>query len=69
MAVYIPPQANMDLALNDLYNTISNLVNVRLEASSIVVGDFNQASLRKIMHKYYQDINVNTQGNSLLDHC
>lgn len=69
MAVYIPPQANMVLALNDPYNTISNLENVCPESSSIGVGDFNQASLRKIRHKYYQHMNVNTQENSLLDHC
>lgn len=69
MAVYIPPQADTDLALKELYRTISAPENGRPEAALNVVGGFNRVSQRKVLPKYFQHIKVNTWGCTILNHC
>ena len=58
IAVYIPPQADTNVALKELYVTISKIENSHPEAALIVVGDFNRASLKKVLPKFYQHIKV-----------
>lgn len=60
--VYILPQAGTDLELKDLYHILNNLEDVHQAATHIVVGDFNQVTLRKVLPKYFQHIDVNTRG-------
>ncbi|RXN14101.1 dynein heavy chain [Labeo rohita] len=68
-AVYIPPQANTDQALKELYGHISEQETVYPDAAFIVAGDFNKANLRTIAPRFFQHITINTCGDRALDHC
>ncbi len=68
-AVYIPPQANTDQALGELYRNISEQETVHPDAGFVVTGDFNKANFRTIAPKYFQHITINTRGDRILDHC
>ncbi len=68
-AVYIPPQANTDQALKELYGNISEQETAHPDAAFIVTGDFNKANFRTIAPKYFQHITINTRGDRVLDHC
>ncbi len=68
-AVYIPPQANTDQALRELYGYISEQETTQPDAAFIITGDFNKANFRTIAPKYFQHITINTRGDRILDHC
>ncbi len=68
-AVYIPPQANTDQALKELYGNISEQETAYPDAAFIVTGDFIKANFRTIAPKYFQHITINTHGDRVLDHC
>ncbi len=68
-AVYIPPQANTDQALRELYGNISEQETANPDAAFIIMGDFNKANFRTIAPKYFQHITINTRGDRVLDHC
>ncbi len=68
-AVYIPPQANTDQALKELYGNISEQETAYPDAAFVVTGDFNKANFRTIALKYFQHITINTRGDRVLDHC
>ncbi len=69
MAVYIPPQANTDQALRELYRNISEQETTHPDAAFIITGDFNKANFRTIAPKYFQHVTINTRGDRILDHC
>ncbi len=62
-AVYIPPQANIDQALKELYGKISDQETVHPYVTFEVMGDFNKANFRTIAPKYLQHITINTRGD------
>ncbi len=66
-AVYIPPQANIDQALKELYGKISDQETVHPYATFVVMGD--KANFRTIAPKYFQHITINTRGDRVLEHC
>ncbi len=66
-AVYIPPQANTDQALKELYGNISEQETANPDAAFVVTGDFNKANFRTIAPKYFQHITINTRGDRILD--
>ncbi len=68
-AVYIPPQANTDQALKELYRNISEQETAHPDAAFVVTGDFNKANFETIAPKYFQHITINTRGDRTLDHC
>ncbi len=68
-AVYIPPQANTDQALRELYRNISEQETAHPDAAFVVTGDFNKANFRTIAPKYFQHVTINTRGDRTLDHC
>ncbi len=68
-AVYIPPQANTDQALRELYGNISEQETANPDAAFVVTGDFNKANFRTIAPKYFQHITINMRGDHVLDHC
>ncbi len=68
-AVYIPPQANTDQALKELYRNISEQETAHPDAAFIITGDFNKANFRTIAPKYFQHVTINTRGDRTLDHC
>ncbi len=63
-AVYIPPQANTDQALKELYRNISEQETVHPDAAFIITGDFNKANFRTIAPKYFQHVTINTRGST-----
>ncbi len=69
MAVYIPPQANTDQALKELYGNISEQETTHPDAAFIITGVFNKANFRTIAPKYFQHITINTRGDRVQDHC
>ncbi len=64
MAVYIPPQANTDQALKELYRNISEQETAHPDAAFVVTGDFNKANFRTIAPKYFQHVTINTAWRS-----
>jgi len=68
-AVYIPPQANTDQALRELYGNISEQETAHPDAAFIITGDLNKANFRTIAPKYFQHVTINTRGHRILDHC
>ncbi len=68
-AVYIPPQANTNQALKELYRNISEQEITHPDAAFIITGDFNKANFRTIAPKYFQHVTINTRGDRTLDHC
>ncbi len=68
-AVYIPPQANTDQALKELYRNISEQETAHPDTAFVVTGEFNKANFRTIAPKYFQHITINTRGDRVLDHC
>ncbi len=68
-AVYIPPKANTDQVLKELYGNISEQELAHPDIAFVVTGDFNKANFRTIAPKYFQHIIINTRGDRVLDHC
>ena len=66
-AVYVPPSANVKMAMAELYNNISEQQLVHPDALFITAGDFNQASLKSVLPKFYQHVNIATRGMNTLD--
>ncbi len=66
-AVYIPPQANIEQALKELYGNISEQETAHPYAAFGDTGNFNKANFRTIAPKYFQHITINTCGDRLLD--
>lgn len=54
IAIYIPPQANMDNALATLHNIINRHNTKNLDTTLIVTGDFNRANLKQVMSNFFQ---------------
>ncbi len=69
MAVSIPPQANTDQALKEMYGNISEQETAHPDAAFVVTGDFNKANFRTRAPKYFQHITISTRGDRVLDHC
>uniref|UniRef100_A0A8C6LAW8 Reverse transcriptase domain-containing protein n=1 Tax=Nothobranchius furzeri TaxID=105023 RepID=A0A8C6LAW8_NOTFU len=67
-AVYIPPDANVSLALDHLYYKISEQQQTYPEGVHIIAGDFNKACLRTVLSKFVQHVKCPTRGNNILDH-
>uniref|UniRef100_A0A8C9VFB8 Reverse transcriptase domain-containing protein n=1 Tax=Scleropages formosus TaxID=113540 RepID=A0A8C9VFB8_SCLFO len=68
-AVYIPPQADTEQALKELYGRIGEQETAHPEAAIIVTGDFNKADLRTIAPKLHQHVTCNTREDRVLDRC
>ncbi|KAK1806255.1 hypothetical protein P4O66_000131 [Electrophorus voltai] len=67
--VYIPPQANMDTALCELHEALTQFQAQHRDTALIVVGDFNSANLKRAVPNLYQHVTFLTRGNRTLDHC
>ncbi|XP_060703504.1 uncharacterized protein LOC132830055 [Hemiscyllium ocellatum] len=68
-AVYIPPHAEVQSALHEIYTVTNRLSTKYPEALFIIAGDFNQANLKSVLPKYHQHVSCPTKGPNILDHC
>ncbi len=68
-AVIIPPQADIDAALKELYGHLCKQETVHPDTAFFITRDFNKADLRTIAPKFFQHISCNTHGERTLDHC
>ncbi|XP_038632072.1 uncharacterized protein LOC119952411 isoform X1 [Scyliorhinus canicula] len=69
MAVYIPPEAEVKNALDELSTAVNKNETEYTEAFFIMAGDFNQANLKSVLPKFHQHISCPTKGPDILDHC
>lgn len=63
-AVYVPPNANANLAMEKLQKTISSQQNSHPDAVHIIAGDFNHADLRSVFPNFEQYIKCLTRGKT-----
>jgi len=63
-AVYVPPSADKQVAMNKLYDNISRQQIAHPDALYIFAGDFNKACLKNVLPKHYQHVNYATRGNN-----
>ena len=65
--VYIPPEADVKVAENDLFDIISKMENDNPNAINIITGDFNNCSFHKCIPTYQQYVNFATREDRMLD--
>ncbi|CAM4393404.1 unnamed protein product [Leuciscus chuanchicus] len=69
ISVYIPPQAHVSTALQQLADLIIEIEQQHPDSVLIILGDFNQAKLTRELPKFKQHITCPTRDNNILDHC
>ena len=69
VGVYIPPQARVADALQQLADQITDIEEKHPDSLVIIVGDFNNAKLNQELHKNRQHIKIPTRDKNTLDHC
>ena len=69
ISVYIPPQAHVSTALQQLADLITETEQQHPDSVLIILGDFNQAKLTRELPKFKQHITCPTRDNNILDHC
>ncbi|KAL0152504.1 hypothetical protein M9458_052227, partial [Cirrhinus mrigala] len=69
ISVYIPPQANVSLALQKLADQIADMEQKHPDSVLIILGDFNKANLSRELPKYSQHVTCPTRDSNILDHC
>ncbi|CAG5958704.1 unnamed protein product [Menidia menidia] len=67
-AVYIPPHANVNMALSLLLNAINTHQRAHPSGVHIIAGDFNKANLKTVLPKFHQYVKCPTRGENTLDH-
>ena len=55
-AVYIPPDANANIALRLLHSSICSQQSKYPDAVFIIAGDFNHADLKAVLPKFHQHV-------------
>lgn len=65
--VYVPPDANANLALGRLQSLISSQQDKYPEAVHIIAGDFNHVELKTVLPTLYQHVKCPTRGDKTLD--
>uniref|UniRef100_A0A8C9W7S9 Reverse transcriptase domain-containing protein n=1 Tax=Scleropages formosus TaxID=113540 RepID=A0A8C9W7S9_SCLFO len=69
VSVYIPPQACVNAALQQLGDQITDTEQQHPDSVIIILGDFNKANLSRELPKYRQHITCPTRDSNILDHC
>ena len=65
--VYIPPEADANLAIGQLHGSISSQMSKHPDAVYIAAGDFNHANLKAALPKFHQHVKCATRGANTLD--
>lgn len=67
-AVYIHPQANANVAMSRLHDSISRQQNEHPEGFFfIVTGDFNYTNLKTVLLRFYKNVDIKTRNDRILD--
>jgi hypothetical protein len=68
-AFYIPPDANRNVAVDNLCETVNTLMNNKPDALHVICGDANHCvkDLDKALQGYEQYVTCNTRGSNMLD--
>ncbi len=69
VSVYIPPQAHVNSALQNLADQITDTAQKHPDPVLIILGDFNKANLSRELPKYRQHVTCPTRDSNILDHC
>ena len=69
VGVYIPPQACVTEALQQLADQITDMERKHPDSLLIVLGDFNGANLSRQLPRYRQHVKCPTRDKNTLDHC
>ncbi|KAK7944410.1 hypothetical protein WMY93_000138 [Mugilogobius chulae] len=67
VAVYVPPQANVKLAMEKLHHSINQQLSRQPDSFVVIAGDFNQANLKSVLPKLHTYVNFSTRGSNTLD--
>ncbi len=67
--VYVPPDACVSAAMQQLAEQISEMEQRYLDSLLIILGDFNKANLSRELPKYKQHVTCPTRNSNILDHC
>ena len=69
IGVYIPPQANANIAASKLALHIATAELSHPDSAVLVLGDFNHCDLSDELPNYIQQVTCPMRGNNILDHC
>ncbi len=67
--VYMPPDACLSAAMQQLAEQISEMEQRYPDSLLIILGDFNKANLSCELPKYRQHVTYPTRDSNILDHC
>ncbi len=67
--VYVPPDACVSAAMQQLAEQISEKEQRYPDSLLIILKDFNQANLSRELPKYRQHVTCPTRDSNILDHC
>jgi len=67
--VYIPPDSVKSAAEEQVAEVIMELETAKPDAGVVILGDFNGASLDRVLPKYKQYVTCNTRNDKCLDLC
>ncbi len=67
--VYVPPDACVSAAMQQLAEQISETEQRYPDSLLIILGDFNKANLSRELPKYRQHVTCPTRDSNILDHC
>ncbi|KAL1260011.1 hypothetical protein QQF64_007838 [Cirrhinus molitorella] len=60
--VYIPPDANVNIALSLLLNAMNGQQQAYPDGVHIIAGDLNKANLKSVLPRFYQHVKFSTRG-------
>ena len=63
MGVYLPPDANVTSAINQLTTRVLAAETTYPDSVIIILGDFNHTNLNKVLPRYKQHVNCSTRNN------
>ncbi|KAI5085844.1 hypothetical protein C0J45_23589, partial [Silurus meridionalis] len=66
-AVYIPPDANAKLAMEELHAASSKQQSAHPEGAIVVAGDFTHSNLKSVLPKFHRNVSCSTRGDKTLD--
>ncbi|XP_075955445.1 uncharacterized protein LOC142957475 [Anarhichas minor] len=67
VAVYVPPSADAEKAVDTIHSTVSGLLSQHPGAFLVITGDFNHTTLDRALPTFHQYVDCPTRNNKTLD--